>query len=99
MTSLISFSSAASGCGRRPRRCRVVPGAAWTTRLERAIPSTPATRVTACHPTGRARPATIVFLLRQIQRLAQDLVLQGFLAEQPAQLANLLLQGPVLGGR
>jgi hypothetical protein len=38
-------------------------------------------------------------LLRQIQRLAQDLVLQGFLAEQPAQLANLLLQGPVLGGR
>src|SRR5215472_16283163 len=100
MILVISAKSCSSGAGRRPRRCQVVAAATWTTRLERATPSTSATVFTA-YPRERARAtATAVFFwLCQIKRLAQDLVLQGLLAQQPLQLANLVLQGPVLGGR
>ena len=38
--------------------------------------------------------ATAVFWLCQVQRVAQDLVLQGLLAQQPLQFAHLVLQRP-----
>jgi hypothetical protein len=53
----------------------------------------------ACRPAPARASATALFWLRQIQRLAQDLVLQCLLAEQPLQFAHLALQRPVFGGR
>ena len=38
--------------------------------------------------------ATTVFWLRQIERLAQDLVLECILAQQPLQFMKLMLQSP-----
>src|SRR3954454_20086380 len=36
--------------------------------------------------------------MRQVERLAQNFVLEGFLAEQPLQFADLVLQSSVFGG-
>jgi hypothetical protein len=66
--------------------------------LERATPSVSEIAFTAC-PLERARRAQQPFFwLHQIERLAQDLVFEGLLAEQPLQFANLMLQCPVFGG-
>jgi len=98
MIRLISASKSVSGCGRRPRREHDA-STATAARLERATPSVSATVFMAYLPDRMRVRATAFFWLRQIQRLAQDLVLHGLLAEQPLQLTHLLLQGPVLGGR
>jgi hypothetical protein len=37
--------------------------------------------------------------LAEIQRLAQDLILQRLFAEHPLQLTDLALQGAIFGGR
>ena len=76
------------GRGQRPRRWRGESLAAWTTRFERATPSASASVFTGCRPERAMVSATAVFWLQQIQRLAQDLVLQRLVAEQPLQLAN-----------
>src|SRR5215470_16647655 len=98
MQVLISASSASSGAGRRPRSRAGFP-ATRVARLERATPRASARLFTACRPEPARASATAVFWLRQIERLAQDLVLQGLLAEQPLQFANLMLQGPIFGSR
>jgi hypothetical protein len=48
---------------------------------------------------ARARAAAIFFGLDLLDSLLEDLDLQRLLAEQAMQLANLLLQRPVLRGR
>src|SRR5205085_8654280 len=49
-------------------------------------------------PLRQGRPQQPFFWLRQFERVAQYLVFQGLLAEQPLQLAHLVLQGSVFGG-
>jgi len=46
-----------------------------------------------------ARAAAIFFGIGVLQRLAQDLGLERLLAEQPVQVADLLLKRAVVGGR
>jgi hypothetical protein len=87
----------ASGGGGRPRR-EGAAAVACATRFERATPSASAIVSTACPAPATAREI-VVFWLRQIERVALDLVLQDLLTKQPLQLTNLLLQRSVLGGR
>jgi hypothetical protein len=58
-------------------------------------PNASATIVTAYRPhTGKGARNSFL-CLRQIQRVTQDLILQRLFAQQPLQLAHLLLKGPV----
>jgi hypothetical protein len=70
------------------------------------MPRVSAIVFTACRPHGRGRAQqpffwlrqVQLFWLRQVQRVAQDLVFEGFLAEQPLQFAHLVLQCSIFGG-
>jgi hypothetical protein len=68
-------------------------------RLERATPERIGNRLPGVPSrAGEGERSSRFFWPHQVQRLAQDLVLEGFLAEQPLQFAHLVLQSPVFGG-
>src|SRR5262249_22141645 len=53
---------------------------------------------TACRPARARATAAAIFWTRQLECLAQDLVLEGFLAGQPLQFAHVVMQSPVFRG-
>jgi hypothetical protein len=66
-------------------------------RFERAKPVAAAIALTANRPDRATTSAAAVFFgPRLIHNLLEDFNLQGLLAEQPMQLAHLLLQGMIL---
>src|SRR6187200_316615 len=97
MSVWIAARSAASGRGGRPRRRGAV-----LCRDERCGRETP--RAAAIALTGRPRPrgharGQLFGGGHALDRFAQDLVLERLLAEQPLQLADLLVSGAQLRGR
>src|SRR3954464_14820090 len=98
MTALISATRSSAGRGGRPTR-RGERSLICSTRLERATPSTSATVFTANRRAAATRTATAPFRSGgPLQRLFEDFGLQGLLAEQPVQLAHLVLERSVIRG-
>src|ERR1700684_966141 len=97
MTASISATSSSSGSGGRPIRF-FVRSCSRSTRLERETPITSATVFIGNHPSAATAAAAAAFLSRWRDFLG-DLGLKCLLAEQPVQLANLVVQGSVIRRR
>src|SRR3954464_8106350 len=99
MTALISATRSSAGRGGRPTR-RGERSLICSTRLERATPSTSATVFTANRRAAATATATALFGSGgHFQGFFEHLGLQGLLAEQPLQLAHLVLERSVIRGR
>src|SRR3954462_4128984 len=97
MSVWIAASSPASGRGGRPRRRGAV--LCQDERCGRETPRAAATALTGRPPATRSRARAAFWGRSRAHRFAQDLVLERLLAEQPLQLADLLVSGAQLRGR
>src|SRR3978361_1084183 len=98
----MSLTRSSSGLAGRPTRLRGLARAGWrlTAMFERETPSAAQTAFIGYRPWAQRARATDVFLAaRDVQRLLQDLGFHRLLAQQPLGVAQLVLQGAIVGRR